>query len=109
MQMRSAPSVGAHHQRQETDTAVHEKTAFCENLLRMPYAIGQFTEIATFQAFVGNVGTTFNLKPPSRAMVGSNRALGMATQGPPTRHGRVGIRTFPEDGPTSRSNGKSSL
>jgi hypothetical protein len=51
MQMRSVPSVRAHHQRQETDTAVHEKTAFCENLPRMPYAIGQVTEIPTSQAF----------------------------------------------------------
>jgi len=30
--------------RRETDTAVHDKTAFYEKLPRMLYAIGQFTE-----------------------------------------------------------------
>jgi hypothetical protein len=44
MQMRSAPSVRAHHQRQETDTAVHKK-GILRKLTGTPYAIGQFTEI----------------------------------------------------------------
>jgi hypothetical protein len=70
--------------------------------------VRQVTENVTFQALARIRGRT-SFEASIKGDVGSNHALDMAAQGPPTCHGRAGIGAFPEDGSASRSNGQPSL